>query len=35
MRNRCLVGGVFYRVTGAPDPDAANRLMDEVRAYRV
>ncbi len=31
---RRLVGGVKYNVTGAPDPDTANRIMDRVRAYR-
>lgn len=31
---RRLCGGVFYRVTGAPDIAAANRLMEKVRAYR-
>jgi hypothetical protein len=30
-----LPGGVFYYVTGAPDSDAANRCMEQVRAYRV
>jgi hypothetical protein len=30
-----LVGGVFYKVTGAPDAATVNRLMDKVRAYRV
>ncbi len=29
-----LCGGVFYRVTGAPDIATANRLMEKVRAYR-
>jgi hypothetical protein len=29
-----LVGGVFYKVSGAPDAAAANRLMEKVRAYR-
>jgi len=29
-----LVGGVKYVVAGAPDPDAANRVMDRVRDYR-
>ena len=28
-----LTGGVLYVVSGAPDADAANRLMDRVRAY--
>ena len=30
-----LPGGVLYRVEEAPDVDAANRCMEEVRAYRV
>ena len=30
-----LSGGVLYKVSDAPDADAANRLMDEVRRYRV
>ena len=30
-----LPGGVFYQVQGLPNTDAANRCMDEVRAYRV
>lgn len=34
LRARALPGGVFYKVQGAPDVDTANRLMDEVRAYR-
>ncbi len=29
-----LVGGVFYKVGDAPDAAAANRLMEQVRAYR-
>ncbi len=29
-----LLGGVFYRVTGAPGTDEVNRLMQRVRAYR-
>ena len=29
-----LVGGVFYKVSGAPDADTVNRLMEKVRAYR-
>lgn len=31
---RQLCGGVLYRVTGAPDIAAVNRLMEKVRAYR-
>ena len=30
-----LVGGVFYKVTDAPDAATVNRLMEKVRAYRV
>ena len=30
-----LAGGVLYKVSGAPNANAANRCMDEVRAYRV
>jgi hypothetical protein len=30
-----LPGGCFYYVTGAPDIDAANRCMEQVRSYRV
>ena len=30
-----LPGGVLYNVCGVPDADAANRLMERVRAYRV
>jgi len=29
-----LVGGVFYKVSDAPDAATANRLMEKVRAYR-
>jgi len=29
-----LSGGVLYKVTGVPDIDAANRVMEHVRAYR-
>ncbi len=29
-----LPGGVLYRVKGAPDAGAVNRLMEKVRAYR-
>lgn len=31
---RALPGGVLYKVTNAPDAATANRLMDQVRAYR-
>jgi hypothetical protein len=34
LQRRALPGGVLYQVTGVPDVDAANRLMDKVRAYR-
>ena len=30
-----LPGGVLYQVRGVPSVDAANRLMEEVRAYRI
>jgi len=30
-----LPGGILYDVHGVPDGDAANRLMERVRAYRV
>jgi len=30
-----LPGGVLYKVLGVPDTDAANRVMDRVRAYRL
>ena len=35
LHSHQLPGGVFYQVTDTPDADTANRLMDEVRAYRV
>jgi hypothetical protein len=35
LRNHGLPGGVFYYVSGAPGIDAANRCMEQVRAYRV
>lgn len=34
LRRHELPGGVLYEVSGVPDDDEANRLMDEVRAYR-
>jgi len=34
LRAHRLTGGVLYNVAGVPDADAANRLMDRVRAYR-
>ncbi len=30
-----LSGGVMYKVSGVPNPDVANRLMDRVRDYRL
>ncbi len=30
-----LPGGVLYKVSGVPDVDTANRLMERVRGYRV
>ncbi len=30
-----LIGGVFYRVGGVPDVDAARRTMEKVREYRL
>lgn len=35
LDRHALAGGVLYRVRGVPGADAANRLMDQVRAYRV
>ncbi len=35
LGSRQLPGGVLYKVRGAPDVNAANRLMERVRAYRV
>ncbi len=35
LRAGRLTGGVLYHVSGAPDVDTANRVMDEVREYRV
>jgi hypothetical protein len=34
LRRRELPGGVLYRVQRVPDVDAANRLMEQVLAYR-
>jgi hypothetical protein len=34
LQRHKLAGGVFYMVSGAPDIDTANRLMEKVRAYR-
>ncbi len=35
LRRHTLPGGVLYQVIDARDPDAVNRLMEKVRAYRV
>ena len=35
LRRHALPGGVLYQVQNVPDADAANRLMDQVRAYRL
>jgi hypothetical protein len=35
FEKRELVGGVFYKVKEAPDASSANRVMEQVRAYRV
>jgi len=35
LQQHRLVGGVFYHVKQAPSVDAANRCMEQVRAYRV
>lgn len=35
LEERTLCGGVLYRVETAPDVDAANRCMEQVRAYRL
>ncbi len=34
LRKRRLIGGVLYKVADCPDASSANRLMDEVRAYK-
>jgi hypothetical protein len=34
LNRRELVGGVFYKVSDAPDANTANRLMEKIRAYR-
>jgi hypothetical protein len=34
LTRRALPGGVLYQVQGVPGVEAANRLMEEVRAYR-
>jgi hypothetical protein len=35
LDRRELPGGVLYKVSGAKDADAANRVMEKVRRYRV
>jgi len=35
LRQHRLTGGVFYRVQSVPHVEAANRCMEQVRAYRV
>jgi hypothetical protein len=35
LKTRQLPGGVFYKVRGAPDAAAVNRVMETVRDYRV
>jgi hypothetical protein len=35
LRRHTLPGGVLYQVRGVPSVDVANRLMEQVRAYRV
>jgi hypothetical protein len=35
LKRRALSGGVLYKVSDAPDAGTANRLMEEVRRYRV
>lgn len=35
LRRRQLPGGVLYQVTNVPDASTANRLMEQVRAYRL
>jgi len=35
LEKHSLPGGVIYNVTGVPDVATANRLMEQVRAYRV
>ena len=34
LQGHRLTGGVFYNVGGVPDADTANRVMEQVRAYR-
>ncbi|HID76192.1 MAG TPA: hypothetical protein EYP56_09380 [Planctomycetaceae bacterium] len=35
LKRHQLPGGVLYQVTDVPDVDTANRLMDQVRSYRL
>lgn len=35
LNAHALLGNVFYRVSGCPSADEANRAMEKVRAYRV
>jgi hypothetical protein len=35
LKKHDLPGGVIYQVQNVPDADTANRLMEEVRSYRV
>ena len=35
LESHRLAGGVLYHVKGAPSADAANRIMEKVRAYRL
>jgi hypothetical protein len=35
LRIHQLPGGIFYKVLGAPSIGTANRLMEQVRRYRV
>lgn len=35
LDRRQLPGGVFYKVSGAPDAETVNRVMEKVREYRV
>jgi hypothetical protein len=35
LKRHQLAGGILYRVKATPSPDAGNRLMEKVRAYRI
>ena len=35
LKQHDLPGGIMYQVTGTPDADTANRIMDNVREYTV